>query len=153
MVVNRFMTTYSRKEVREKLNISDATLRRWLKDLEIGETQEVLRNGVISYKIPVDGFLKLQEHNMSLQSKKNTETNALNKTKFFFDLKTEIMSLQSEKVFHTKLLEEKERFIENLKEQNIKQEEKIDVLFDEFKRLNEELRKEQTKGFFKRIFG
>jgi len=144
------MELYSRKQIREKLKVSDACLRRWIKTLGVECHIEILPNGVESKKVTAEDFLKLVEHGQKMKREEpssiNSELNILN------SLQMEVTNLRTEKLFHSKLLQEKELYIDELKSRSQLAEERVDVMYAEIKKLNEELLKEKSKGFFQRIF-
>jgi len=146
------MRLYTRKEIRAELNVSDSSLRRWIKELGIQSHNVVMSNGVQSKQINSDDYLKLVEYKRKLRSHEATETNNNNSLSIVTQLQAEVTNLRTEKLFNSKLLQDKEQYIHELKTRSQLAEERIDTMYGEIKRLNEELLKEKSKGFFKKIF-
>lgn len=138
---------FSRKEVCEKLGISERTLRRKIQDLNIECVGETLPNGVESKKIKSKDLAKIAEACRDFV-KVDEETKTIT---VMASLKSELMKVQSEITTKDILLSEKDRQIEILLEDK-------KTLLDDKRFLQEQLNnltssRAEPRGFFQRLFG
>ncbi len=144
----------SRKEVCEKLGISERTLRRKIKELDIECIGELLPNGVESKKISIVDFLRIAD------SCRNTPkpVEATKDLSVISTLKMELGKSQQELASKELLLNEKDKLIEIITQEKLRLQEDKKALQEDKKFLQEQIDKltaarEQPKGFFKRLFG
>lgn len=148
------MNLISRKEAREKLDLSDATFRRRLKELNIQCVTEILPNGIESKKLHYEDFLKLAEYsnkNIADEIKPNNEKKDL---ALYNSLKLELITTQLTLSNALKSLQEKDDAIKLLRDEKNNLEKMNNRLFDEFIDLNKKHTETVSKkSFFARLFG
>lgn len=138
---------YSRKEVCEKLGISERTLRRKIQELNIECVGEILPNGVESKKIRAKDLARIAESCRDF-AKVDEESKML---AVITSIKSELTRVQNEIAMKDALLSEKDRQIEILLEDKKSLQEDKKFLQEQLNNLTS--RRTERKGFFQRLFG
>ncbi len=136
----------SRKEVCEKIGISERTLRRKIQELNIDCIGEMLPNGIESKKITLDDFFKIAESCKStVKLDETTKSIAVMSA-----MKLELTKVQQDLTNKDLLLSEKDKLIELLNEDRKNLQEDKKFLQEQIDKLT--ATKAEPKGFFKRLF-
>jgi DeoR/GlpR family transcriptional regulator of sugar metabolism len=139
----------SRKEICEKLNISEKTLRRKIQELNIECISETLHNGIESKKIRYEDYLTIANAIQRKPNEVHYENESTSTDLVVYQMKVELVKAQLNLDNALKSIEEKNDTIGKLEAMNGK-------LFDEFMELNRkytDILSENKKGFFARILG
>lgn len=133
----------SRKDAREKLGISERTLRRKIEELNIQCVSEILGNGVESKKIRSEDFIRIAAACGKDAVDPRAEDNK--SLTIISTLQLELAKSQLESQNKDTLLLQKDNLISILQEDKKFLQEQIDKLTA--------ARAAESKGFFKRLFG